>query len=387
MRLNCQIKIRQIFFRVHVCMVIPYHTAKFKSTNSVKNVVWGKTAKFNDRQYFRLYGKIIFIMHSSILSTIYLDTLASTCQPTSKYKIRYSTSHPSFMTPCLFLLGISYVRKEYLTRRIWQDPFSKQTTAKTLNFVPNEDIQFGYHSVSGASIRFTNDGLGAEKMNLMLKSHGVAYGARPLKGTAKFEVKIVSYWTYMAYGSSITLGVMKCKKGAIESGPRIPIDSCGAANHCVWRGRQLCNNLVTVEEVSDYGYVNLDDLREGDRVGLRLSRDGVLEFFVNNESQGIAAENIYTRDSDIYAVIDHFGQCVATVITKAGKQIVIMLFMHAMATTVQLPAPHACIIITNREACFARPPAALDTYFHIFSHIHTCLSDIYLKGRHCHVLT
>ena len=44
------------FFRVHVHMAIPYHTAKFKSTNSVKNVIWGKTAKFNDRQYFRLYG-------------------------------------------------------------------------------------------------------------------------------------------------------------------------------------------------------------------------------------------------------------------------------------------------------------------------------------------
>ena len=32
-----------------------YHTAKFKSANSVKNVVWGKATKFDDRQYFRLY--------------------------------------------------------------------------------------------------------------------------------------------------------------------------------------------------------------------------------------------------------------------------------------------------------------------------------------------
>ena len=41
-----------------VHMAIPYHTVKFKSAGSVKNVVWGKTAKFNDRQYFRLYGII-----------------------------------------------------------------------------------------------------------------------------------------------------------------------------------------------------------------------------------------------------------------------------------------------------------------------------------------
>ena len=44
------------FFRVHVRMAILYHTAKFNSNNGVKNVVLGQTAKFNDRQYFRLYG-------------------------------------------------------------------------------------------------------------------------------------------------------------------------------------------------------------------------------------------------------------------------------------------------------------------------------------------
>ena len=37
-------------------MVIPYHTTKFKSTNGVQNVVLGQTAKYNDRQYFWLYG-------------------------------------------------------------------------------------------------------------------------------------------------------------------------------------------------------------------------------------------------------------------------------------------------------------------------------------------
>ena len=51
MPFNHQIKIRQIFICVHVRMAILYHTARFKSAN---NIVWGKTAKFNDRQYFQL---------------------------------------------------------------------------------------------------------------------------------------------------------------------------------------------------------------------------------------------------------------------------------------------------------------------------------------------
>ena len=37
-------------------MAIPYRTAKFKSANIFLIVIWGSTAKFNARQYFRLYG-------------------------------------------------------------------------------------------------------------------------------------------------------------------------------------------------------------------------------------------------------------------------------------------------------------------------------------------
>ena len=43
-------------------MAIPYHTAKFNSNNGVKNVVLGQTAKFNDRQYFRLYGMLVSLL-------------------------------------------------------------------------------------------------------------------------------------------------------------------------------------------------------------------------------------------------------------------------------------------------------------------------------------
>ena len=63
-------------------MAILYHTAKFNSNNGVKNVVLGQTAKFNDRQYFRLYGiqndlidhaHIILCTHTSVTSvTVWL---------------------------------------------------------------------------------------------------------------------------------------------------------------------------------------------------------------------------------------------------------------------------------------------------------------------------
>ena len=206
--------------------------------------------------------------------------------------------------------------KDTKARRL-QDVLSNPDTNE---FAPNKDIQFGYHSASGEQIRITNDGLGAERMNPYNGlDDGVTYGARPLKLVAEFEVKMVSYcgprWL-----SSLQLGVMRCKTGVpIKSGPSIPKKSCNAKYHCMWNGQKLFNNIVTPREVSDYGYVNLEDLREGDCIGLRLSHDGVLEFFVNGESQGIAVKSIYTRDTDVYAVADHCANCVATVITKAGE--------------------------------------------------------------------
>ena len=201
---------------------------------------------------------------------------------------------------------------------IVEDQSRREQEPAEQNFVPNEDVHFGYHNATGKYIRIFSNGLGAKRMNpTKVAYHGVTYGAHPLEGVAKFEVEIITYEA--DWGSSVGLGVMRCEKGVpIES---IPTDSFGAVNHCMWSGQTLYNKLE-VRKVSDYGYINLDDLREGDCVGLHLSQDGVLEFTVNGESQGTAAKSIYTRDTDVYAFVDHRCNCVATVITKSGKTII-----------------------------------------------------------------
>ena len=214
------------------------------------------------------------------------------------------------------LLSGNVLVNEDQTRRL-QDPHSEPDTDK---LTTNKDIQFGYHSASGKYVRFTNNGLGAERINDYSDyENGVTYGAQPLKGLAEFEVKVVTYGAH--WPDPIQVGVMRCKKGAtIQSGPGIPENSVDSEDHCVWAGdHRLINNLDTSGGESEYGYVDLDYLCEGDCVRLCLSRDGTLEFFVNGASQGIAAKNIYTRDTDVYAVVDHLSQCAATVITKAGE--------------------------------------------------------------------
>ena len=49
-----------------------------------------------------------------------------------------------------------------------------------------------------------------------------------------------------------------------------------------------------------HGSTNLHDLCEGDCLGLRVSHDGVLTFFVNGKSQGVAAQGVYQDGYDLY---------------------------------------------------------------------------------------
>ena len=57
---NRPIKTRQYFLLAYnyTYGAIPYQTAKFKSANIFSMAILGPTAKFNSRQYFRLYSKL-----------------------------------------------------------------------------------------------------------------------------------------------------------------------------------------------------------------------------------------------------------------------------------------------------------------------------------------
>ncbi len=186
-------------------------------------------------------------------------------------------------------------------------------------FILDETVQFGYHNISSPQIKISEDGRSAEKRDPDSHyAHGVAYGARPLKGTAEFEVKIAAYGT--GWSGTIKLGVMRALRDmALVGGPCVPRYSPEGVDHCVWSSDKIHNRLGTPAVERTYtGAMNLDELREGDRVGLRLSHDGVLVFFVNGKSQGVAAENIYDKEFDVYAVVDHYANCKATVITRSG---------------------------------------------------------------------
>ena len=197
------------------------------------------------------------------------------------------------------------------------DPAEEQT------FLLPADVQYGYCHISSPYIEVSDSGLSAAKITLggqaTVVAFGVVYGERPLQGTAEFEVEIVEHWPNPNVWGSLKLGVARCKTGTKPSDAGMPEDSLCAVTHCVWSSDRLHNGLYDRSfRAQPYGLVNLDKLRTGDRVGMRVTHEGILEFFVNGASQGVAAGDMHQRGYDLYVVVDHYGACMATKITRAA---------------------------------------------------------------------
>ena len=76
--------------------------------------------------------------------------------------------------------------------------------------------------------------------------------------------------------------------------------------------------MVAMTEMP-YGKQSLDELQRGDRLGLQLTRNGILTFFINGRPQGVAASSVYSKkDCYVYVVVDHYANCKSTRITRAG---------------------------------------------------------------------
>ena len=167
-------------------------------------------------------------------------------------------------------------------------------------FIRSQTLRFGACS---KHVTVTDNGRIAAKNNPKIQyADGVVYSASPLNGTVEFEVKITSYGT--PWSGNIKIGVAKFRVG--KSIAEVPRYSPEAPGHCVWSSDTLYKGGA---EERQYGSIDLDSLREGDRVGLSLSHDGKLTFSVNGQSQGLAAQGVYEQGYDVYAVVDLYGNC------------------------------------------------------------------------------
>lgn len=68
----------------------------------------------------------------------------------------------------------------------------------------------------------------------------------------------------------------------------------------------------------EYGEFNLDELREGDRVGMMRKSNGNLHYFINGLDQGIAACKVAHH---VWGVIDLYGMTIkVTIVDKDERE-------------------------------------------------------------------
>ncbi|KOC67724.1 Neuralized-like protein 4 [Habropoda laboriosa] len=167
-----------------------------------------------------------------------------------------------------------------------------------------------FHERVGSLVKLSNNARTAERRRPLDEfNNGVVMTHRPLRDNELFEVRIdrlVHKWS-----GSIEVGVTIHSPTALEfpatmtnmrSGTTM-MSGCGI----------LVNGKGTYRE---YGEFNLDELREGDRVGMIRRRNGNLHYLINGLDQGIAAK----VPADVWGVIDLYGMTVKVTIVDRDER-------------------------------------------------------------------
>ncbi|XP_062535217.1 neuralized-like protein 4 [Armigeres subalbatus] len=155
-----------------------------------------------------------------------------------------------------------------------------------------------FHRRCGKRIKLVNNNRTAMR-NISEFNHGLVLSAEPLQDDVLFEVRIDE--KIHAWSGSIEIGVTTVNPEATELPPCATKLRSGT---WVMSGISVLKDGVSLLEY--YGS-DLDKLGEGDRVGVVRTAQDKLVFYVNGESQGVAAVDI---PKNVYALVNLYGKCV-----------------------------------------------------------------------------
>ncbi|XP_071275212.1 neuralized-like protein 4 isoform X3 [Agelaius tricolor] len=169
--------------------------------------------------------------------------------------------------------------------------------------VTNEALLF--HEKCGALIKLSNGHKTAERRRPLDEfNNGVVLTNRPLRDGEMFEIridKLVDKWS-----GSIEIGVTAHNPNSLEypatmtnlrSGT-IMMSGCGI----------LTNGKGTRREYCEF---SLDELQEGDHIGLTRKANNALHFYINGVDQGVATS---LTPQVVYGVVDLYGMAVKVTI-------------------------------------------------------------------------
>ncbi|EAA00340.4 AGAP011965-PA, partial [Anopheles gambiae str. PEST] len=174
---------------------------------------------------------------------------------------------------------------------------------------PSDKLRF--HTRCGSLVKLSANCRTAERRRPLDEfNNGVVMTHRPLWDNELFEIRIdrlVDKWS-----GSIEVGVTTHCPSALQfpatmtnlrSGT-IMMSGCGI----------LTNGKGTRRE---YGEFNLDELREGDRVGMMRKANGNLHYYINGRDQGVAATRVAQT---LWGVIDLYGMTIKVTIVDRDER-------------------------------------------------------------------
>lgn len=173
----------------------------------------------------------------------------------------------------------------------------------------NDRLRF--HTRCGSLVKLSTNCRTAERRRPLDEfNNGVVMTHRPLKDNELFEIridKLVDKWS-----GSIEVGVTTHNPSSLHfpatmtnmrSGT-IMMSGCGI----------LTNGKGTRRQ---YGEFNLDELREGDRVGMMRKSNCNLHYYINGQDQGVAATRVAQT---LWGVIDLYGMTIKVTIVDRDER-------------------------------------------------------------------
>ncbi|EDW40530.1 GL24837 [Drosophila persimilis] len=155
-----------------------------------------------------------------------------------------------------------------------------------------------FHTRCGRSIRLYNGNRSAQR-SMRDFSHALVFSAEPLEDDVLFEVVIEKKNT--SWGGSIEIGV------TAESPDNLELVACATAMR---NGTWVMSGIDVRKDgrrLFEFYGTDLETLNESDRVGVMRTSSNDLVFYVNGESQGVAAKNM---PKPLWALVDLYGRCV-----------------------------------------------------------------------------
>ncbi|XP_045470918.1 neuralized-like protein 4 [Harmonia axyridis] len=202
-----------------------------------------------------------------------------------------------------------------------------------------------FHDKCGSLVKLSNGNRTAERRRPLDEfNNAVVMTHRALRDSELFEIRIdrlVDKWS-----GSIEMGITTHNPSTLvfpatmtnlRSGT-IMMSGCGI----------LTNGKGTRREYGDY---NLDELSEGDRVGMMRKPNGDLHYFINGLDQGIAAQRV---PSVVWGVIDLYGMTIKVSIVERDEREEQNLMTRKNTRDQQILLPE--------------PPALPDYYDHLTFH-------------------